>query len=358
MHCIGMDVHANVTMISVRGPDGRVVERRTVHGPLAHVVGTVRILQEKYGLLRVCYEASTGAGWLHDQLRELGVQVRVAHPGKVRMIFRAKRKNDRIDADKLSFLCYLDEVPLAHIPPAERRRWRSLIEYRCRLVERRGAVKSRARNLLRSRGEVAPRGLWSKAGLAWLTALALSEEEALQRDLLLEELGSLKDRIGRLEKHLAVVASRQPAVALLRTIPGVGIRTAEAVVAYVDDPHRFRRTKSVGCYFGMVPCEDTSVKARFGHITKEGPSTVRRFLTEATWQAIRRDATVRGYFERIVHNDPNRRKIALVATAHHLLRVMLAMLRTGECWRTAEPAPQIAQGQAGNPAQDRATAAA
>ena len=48
---------------------------------------------------------------------------------------------------------------------------------------------------------------------------------------------------------------------------------------------------------------------------------------------------MRAYFERLVHNDPNRRKIALVATAHHLLRVMLAMLRTGEAWRTA-PGPQ------------------
>jgi transposase len=341
-----MDVHANVTMISVRGPDGRVVQRQTVHGPLAHVVGAVRLLRQKYGALRVCYEASTGAGWLHDQLRLLGVQVRVAHPGQVRMIFRAKRKNDRIDADKLSFLCYLDEVPLAHIPSAERRRWRSLIEYRRRLVERRGAVKSRTRTLLRSRGEVAPAGLWTKAGQAWLTALALSEEEALQRDLLLEELSSLKDRLARLEKHLAILASRQPAVTLLMTMPGVGIRTAEAVVAYVDDPHRFRRTKSIGCYFGLVPCEDTSVKARFGHITKEGPSTVRKYLTEATWQAIRRDAAVRAYYERIVHKDPSRRKIALVATAHHLLRVMLAMLRTGEAWRTAEPAQDPAHNQA------------
>jgi transposase len=357
MHCIGMDVHANVTMICVRGPDGRVVERRTVQGPLAHVVGAVRVLQGKYGSLRVCYEASTGAGWLHDELRGLGVQVRVAHPGQVRMIFRAKRKNDRIDAEKLSLLAYLDQVPLAHIPSAERRRWRSVIEYRRRLVERRGAVKNRLRTLLRSRGEVAPAGLWTKAGQAWLTALALSEEEALQRDLLLEELASLKDRLGRLEKHLAILASRQPAVSLLMTMPGVGIRTAEAVAAYVDDPHRFRRTQSIGCYFGLVPCEDTSVKSRFGHITKEGPSTVRKYLTEATWQAIRRDATVRAYYERIVREDPNRRKIALVATAHHLLRVMLAMLRTGESWRTA-PGPQAAPKPTGNPAPDRATAAA
>ena len=124
-------------------------------------------------------------------------------------------------------------------------------------------------------------------------------------------------------------------MALLMTIPGVGIRTAEAVAAYVDDPQRFRRIKSIGCYFGLVPCEDTSVKSRFGHITKEGPATVRKLLTEATLQAIRRDATVREYYQRVVHDDPKRRKIALVATAHHLLRVMLAMMRSGEIWRAA-----------------------
>jgi transposase len=248
------------------------------------------------------------------------------------MIFRAKRKNDRIDAQKLSALLYMDQVPLAHIPSYEVRQWRSLIEYRRRLAERRGAVKTRVRTLLRSRGIDAPRGLWTKRGLAWLEELGLREVEALERTLMLEELASLKDRIGRVEKHLGVLASREPAVGLLMTIPGVGIRTAEAVVAYVDDPQRFGRIKSVGCYFGLVPCEDTSVKARFGHITKEGPSTVRKLLTEATWQAIRRDAAVRAYFDRICRNDRDRRKIALVATAHHLVRVMLAMLRTGECW--------------------------
>jgi transposase len=333
MHHIGMDVHDKVTMICVRDPNGKIAEERTLRGPLCALRGTMAILQEKYGpQLRICYEASTGAGWLHDELAAPGRQVLVAHPGKVRMIFRAKRKNDRIDAQKLSALLYLDQVPLAHIPPYQVRQWRRLIEYRRRLVERRAGVKSRTRTLLRSRGIVAPRCLWTKGGLAWLEGLNLSEVEALERALMLEELASLKDRIGRLEKHLGILAKREPAVGLLMTIPGVGIRTAEAVVAYVDDPHRFGRIKSVGCYFGLVPCEDTSVKARFGHITKEGPSTVRKLLTEATWQAIRRDATVRAYFDRICRNDRDRRKIALVATAHHLVRVMLSMMRTGECW--------------------------
>ena len=126
-----------------------------------------------------------------------------------------------------------------------------------------------------------------------------------------------------------------PGVSLPRTIPGVGPRTAEAVVAYVDDPDRFVRNKSIGCYFGLAPCEDTSVKRRLGHITHEGPPTVRRLVVEACWQAVRRDAGLKAYFERIRGDKKDRKKIALVATAHHLLRVMLAMPRTGEVWRAA-----------------------
>ena len=50
---------------------------------------------------------------------------------------------------------------------------------------------------------------------------------------------------------------------------------------------------------------------------------------------IRRSPEIRAYFERIRQGNPERKKIALVATAHYLLRVMLAMLRTGEVWRAS-----------------------
>ena len=334
MYYMGMDVHSKVTMICVLDEGGKAVQELKVRGDLGRLVATVAEMKKELGRLKVCYEASCGYGWVHDQLQALGCQVQVAHPGKLRLIFRTKRKNDRVDARKLALLLYLDQVPLAHVPPAERRQWRSLIEYRQRLVTRRGAAKNRLRALVRRNGATAPRGLWTRRGLAWLSEMSFSACEAIQRDQLLEELRAVGAQIRQVERLLKDRAEREPAVGLLRTIPGVGPRTAEAVVAYIDDPNRFRRNKSVGCYFGLVPSEDTSVTARLGHITKEGPATVRKLLVEATWQAIWRDDAVRAYFERVQRGDPNRRKIALVATAHHLLRAMHAMLRTGEAWRS------------------------
>jgi len=60
---------------------------------------------------------------------------------------------------------------------------------------------------------------------------------------------------------------------------------------------------------------------------------VRKLLCEAGWRGIRCGGAINAYFERVARDDPDRRKIALVATAHHLVRVMAAMLRTGEAWR-------------------------
>ena len=50
---------------------------------------------------------------------------------------------------------------------------------------------------------------------------------------------------------------------------------------------------------------------------------------------MRRDPTIRAFFERVMRGEPDRKKIALVATAHYLCRVMAAILRTGEVWRTS-----------------------
>jgi transposase len=233
-----------------------------------------------------------------------------------------------------------------YVPSVDVRSWRSLIEFRHRLVGKRTRVKNGLRSLLRGHGIVQPagRGLWFKKHRPWLAGVELpNNAAALQRDLLLEELAAFDARIQRVEKELNALGKRTPGVILLRSIPGVGPRTAEAVVAYIDNPNRFSRNKSIGTYFGLVPCQDQSAGPdRFGHITREGPATVRKLLTEAAWQGIRRSDRIRGYFEQVQRDDPRRKKIALVATAHYLARVMLAMLTTNEPWREDPKQRQVA----------------
>jgi len=269
-------------------------------------------------------------------LRPLAVRVLVAHPGQLRLIFRSKNKNDRNDAERLAKLLYLGETPTVHVPSIAVRTWRELINCRSQVIAKRTRAKNSVRALLRGAGVISPKhpALWTKAGLAWLRRLELpTASQQLRRDLLFDEIKTLVRQVRRIEQQLNRQARRSAAVARLRTIPGVGGRTAEVVAAFVDDPHRFRDAKAVGRYFGLVPCQDQSGdRNRLGHITREVPAVVRQLVAEATWQALRRSPTARAYFERVRRDDPQRKKIALVATAHYLVRVMWALLRRGTAW--------------------------
>jgi transposase len=289
--------------------------------------------------MAICYEASCGYGYLHEKFSRLSDRVQVAHPGQLRLIFRAKKKHNRVDALKLAKLLYLDEVPRVHVPSVDVRSWRMMIEFRQKLLARRVSVKNQIRGMLKSQGitsgEIAGgKSLWTKKGIAWLNGVELPELESLRREMMIDELKELGGKMKRVEVELAKVADRHPGVSLLMTIPGVGIRTAETFVAYVDDVKRFDRLKQVGSYFGLVPCQDATGNVnRLGHITRDGPATMRKLLIEAGWQGIRRSVTIRAFFERVMRKDKDRRKIALVATGHWLSRVMASMLRSGECWR-------------------------
>jgi len=335
MRTVGIDVHQLVSMVCVLDEGGRKEMQFTVRGRWPKLIAALERVPQPFA---VCFEASTGYGFLHQALSQLAARVVVAHPGQLRLIFRSKRKNDRVDAEKLAKLLFLDEVPPVYVPDLEMREWRATISLRERLVSSRSASKNRLRALLRTHGIEAPRSLWSRRGQSWLQAQKWpSEQAALRCELLADELASHNARIKRLERHLGRIAVSHPGVALLRTIPGVGIRTAEAMVAWIDQPGRFADNKRIGSYFGLVPCQDTSAgKERLGHITQQGPGLVRKLLVEAAWQAIRRSPEVRRTFERIQQQDPKKRKkIALVATAHYLARVMLGMLRTGQAWNAA-----------------------
>lgn len=334
MYCVGLDVHAKRSSLCILDENGKRHKHLEVRGPWTKLMETIDTLPRPFS---ICFEASCGYGYLHEQLSRRAESVQVAHPGQLRLIFRSKKKHDRVDASKLAKLLYLDEVPQVHVPGVEVRGWRRLIQTRQSLVGKRAACKNQVRAVLRSLGLSGPpqrSWLWSKKGRGWLAEQELPPADRVSLDLVLGQMDLLSAQIKLLTRELQKVGLRHPGVQLLMTIPGVGMRTAEAFVAYVDDVRRFSRGKQVGSYFGLVPCQDSSAGVnRLGHITRDGPPTVRKLLCEASHIAINKSPTVRAKFEQFLHGDPGRKKIAIVATSHWLCRVMAAMLKSGEVWR-------------------------
>jgi transposase len=338
MLSIGLDVHQNSTALCELDAKGRLRREEVIRGGPDAVAARLRSVKKPF---RVCFEASCGYGTLHDLLSPLARQVQVAHPSELKLIFRSKHKNDRNDARKLARLLHMDEVPAVHVPSVQVRAWRGLIEQRRRQVDKRTSVKNALRAQLRTLGIKGPRrhALWSAKGLAWLRAQELPTAlDRVKQSSLLAELKVHNDQIKIVEKELDAIGAKDWRVRLLRTIPGVGPRTAEAVTAYIDVPGRFERIKAIGKYFGIIPSQDASAgKNRLGHITREGPPTVRKLVVQSAWQAIRRSPRLRALFQKIKAGQKQRTGVALIAVAHKLLRIMLAMLRTREAWRS-EPA--------------------
>lgn len=330
---VGLDVHVKHITICVLNKNGKLLQRCQ----LQHLDDVIKFLKNLPGRCEVCFEASTGYGYYYEALNQIASHVAVAHPGLLKLIFRSKKKNDRADAEKLAKLLFLDEVPTVHVPAADIRSWREMIIFRGNLIRKRTRAKNCVRALLRSVGSRVPRefGLWTRRGLEWLKQEDMKQPmQNVKRTMLVHEIEFLSAQLKEVETMLAGYSKNNVAVLQLQSIPGVGLRTAEAFVAFVDDPHRFANSKKVGAYFGLVPMQDQSGSTnRLGHITREGCSEVRHLATEAVWQAIRYSPTIKAYYERIHRNEKDRRKIAIVATSHYLVRVMWSMLKNGTLWK-------------------------
>lgn len=294
---------------------------------------------------RVVIEIGPLAGWICDLCRSMELAIEVADTTQEAWRWKGvKRKTDRDDALKLARLSALHQINHVHVPSPEVRAWRERIKFRSALVGRRTAIKNSIRAILSRQAIPWPPGArgWSRASLHQLQAMAAEPDGACWRAMLAVELSQLaaaEEAIASVERALDATAASDDRVRLLRTIPGVGPRLAEVVVAVIDDPGRFPSGKAVGSYAGLAPRTMQSGQMdRQGRITRRGPALLRGLLVEAAWMGLRWNAWMRRVYERALRGSPSRRKIAIVAVARRLLVVCWAMLRDQTPWRDPESA--------------------
>jgi len=292
---------------------------------------------------RVVFEVGSAAGWVHDIVASTDTEVQVANPNHEGWRRRnVKNKTDRKDAAKLAKLSAVGQLPRTYIPSRKTRQRRSLIGYRQSAIARRTRIKNRIRSILHRQGltmKVGHRG-WTMESPASLEQMArpwdATDADELWRAALHEELKALKEskeRIVRIEKKLDELSETDGRVQQLQTIPGVGPRTAEALVAVIDDPHRFKRANQLGSYLGMVPRQfESGQMSRQGRITKQGNALLRTLLVEAGWVALTYNPRLRSVYKRITAGSKGRRKVAIVAVARRMLVIAWAMMRDGTEW--------------------------
>jgi transposase len=301
----------------------------------------------------VVFEACTLAGWVYDLCAELGIKARVANPnGEAWKWKNVKRKTDRDDALKLARLTALCELPEVHLPSKATRQKRGLLHYRQSVLGQRVAVQNRIRALLSTQGLPAPRGhrAWTQLGLEglkqWARPLAECAVEELWRGelaLCVTQLEQLESLLQEVTRKLDELGQADKKVQLLRTIPGMGARTAEVVAAYLDNPPRFRTGRQVSSFAGLVPRQYQSGETdRRGRISKRGPGLLRKMLVECSWLMLRYNTWAQRLVQRLSRGQRTRKKQAVVALARKLLVRCWAMLRDDKPWRAQEAEPEMA----------------
>jgi len=317
--------------------------KKDIYQTFSADIGSMRkfLLSQKQsgGRVELAFEISGEAGFIYDSLIDCVDEIKIANPTKMTWIYRTTKKNDRIDARKMAILMSIGELPCVYMPDKEVRQWRQTILHRRKIVNKVVQVKNRIRATLKSQGHKKPAfdgSWWKKVNLLWMReicqqSIGVCDLWHMHISNLLDELDLLRNQLKRVSQYLDGYLDKNAGGKLLMSIPGVGPRTAEAVLAYTDDVTRFSNYKKYCSYFGLTPKLDESGSTRrLGHITKHGPSVVRWVICECSWIAIRKSKGLNAFYERVKCGQDGRKKIAIVAVARKMLSIMRAMLITGE----------------------------
>jgi transposase len=304
--------------------------------------GRVRTHQEvmrrrfsKLPPMRFAVEAGTHSPWVSRLLKEVGHEVFVANPGKLRLIFENPTKSDKVDSRYLARVAALDPGLLSPIQHRGAAAQADLARLRSRdaLVRVRTQLINHVRGIVKSHGERLP-SCSSKSFADKVTPLL---PEPLREGLLpvLETLRSVNAQIQVLDSQIeAIAAERYPECAVLTQVPGVATLTALAFVLTLEDPLRLKNSRAAGAFLGLVPKRRGSGNSDPQlRITKRGDPYCRRLLVGSAHYILGPfgpDCDLQRYGLRIAERGgANAKKRAAVAVARKLAVLLHHLWRTG-----------------------------
>jgi transposase len=332
----GLDISMKETHICVMDRDGKVALEAKAATSAAAIAAE---LAKAPTAQRIVFETGRMATMLYHSLAALGLPVVCIESRHAYQALRslATHKTDRNDARGLAHLARAGFYKPVHVKSLPAHAVRALISARKKLVGQRVTLENQIRGLALVFGVRLPRGL-SPAFAAQVTSNS-SEVPALSgalrgllvaRDALLRAITAINRDIKRLARSFEVCQR-------LMTIPGVGHLTALAFVAAIDEPDRFRSSRDVGPYLGLVPRRWKSGEIDYtGSISKVGDRRVRTLLYEAANVMLTRyrgDLALKDWALRIGKRSTMRK--ARVALARRLAIIMHAMLRDGTDFQIA-----------------------
>jgi len=329
-----LDLGDRFSFVVVLGQAGQILEE----GRVATREAALRERFSGCAPMRIALETGTHSPWVSRVLQECGHEVLVANSRKLRLIYENPSKDDRVDALYLARLARVEPGLLSPVQHrgASAQKDLALLRSRDALVAARTQLINHVRGLVKSVGSRLP----ACSTRAFPKKVCEQMPESLKPGLLpvLEEIASLNDRIKALDRQIQVLAQESyPQTKLLRQVDGVGPITSLAFVLTLEAPERFRKSRTVGPYLGLVPGRkqsgDSDPERR---ITKHGDRCLRRLLVNAAHYILGpfgKDCDLRRFGTKLAsRGGKNAKKRAIIAVARKLAILLHHLWRSGEVY--------------------------
>ncbi len=294
---IGLDVHKKSWSVSIFTQHG---EYKTFSQPPEAEILSQYLRHHFPGAqYRSVYEAGYCGFWIHDELKDKGIQNIVANPADIPTRDKERRtKRDQVDCRKLARGLRGDEIQGIYTPPRWKLEDRSLTRTRLSMGRKQARCKNQIKSMLLFYGVVIPErremGHWSRRFIRWIEGIRMERASGdLALQIHLEELCHMRQILAKLNRAILALARTEQYrswVSLLKTIPGISTLTAMILLTELYEITRFRSVDELCSYIGLIPdTQSTSEKEHVGGMTQRHNSQLRWLLIEASWIAVRKD---------------------------------------------------------------------
>ena len=341
MYYIGLDVHKRTISYCVKDGSGKIHAEGTIPATRFDLDRWMKTLPQPW---TAAMEATVFTGWIYDHLRPHAAALKVAHPLMLRAIAAAKKKNDRIDANKICDCLRCDFLPECYMASTAIRERRRTLRYRNLLVRQMVQMKNKISMLLMEAGVNYNKQKLHKAGyFRELLATNPDIDEGLRSLLRLcrETVVRLQKTESALVRSLESDSLLMDRVERLMTIPSVGPITALTWALEVGDVQRFSSIKKAISYCGLCGAEKSS-----GGIVQRSPLSKQRnkhlqtTLIEAAKMAPRYSPDLAMLYDREKQKGNANR--ATLAVARKLVTYLMAVDRGQRNFQVAETSTEIA----------------
>lgn len=334
---IAIDLAKTVFQIAVSNEPGRVSENHRLSR--AKFLDFCAQLQPATVLMEACGSAHHWG----RRLQQLGHTVHLLPPHQVRPYVQ-RNKTDCTDTKGLLEAFRNEDLHEVPVKSVAQQTMTALHRLRSGWMGNRTARINAVRGLLRELGYTIPVGARHVVPRAWeLLEDAEADIPDPLRYALAEaclEIRELEQRTQAAEQQLRQLAREHPAVQRLQTIPGIGLLTATALVAFIGDVQRFPSGRHFASYLGLTPREHSSgAVRRLGGISKRGDVYLRTLLVHGA-RAVLRAAKKKAEPDRLhawavkLHQARGHNKAA-VALANKMARIAWAVWRQEKDYQPA-----------------------